>query len=211
MCRFLIVKGKGEFKVKPFLEKFARACRENKIFQGDGWGLALFRGNNFLLYKNIKPIWEDRLDWFDKADFLVAHARSAFEEGDLRIEANIPFKQKDILFVFNGELRKVRIAEKGCSGAEKLFNFVRKFIDQSPEEGIKKAIEIIKRKTALIKALNFAFILKKRIYLYSYFSQQREYFSLKFFREGKFTVICSEKIFPEIEWLEIKNDSLEVF
>ena len=44
----------------------------------------------------------------------------------IKIENNMPFTGGNYVYVFNGELRGVRIKEKGRIGAEKIFNYINR-------------------------------------------------------------------------------------
>ena len=84
MCRLLVVKSKNEFSISNHLKEFAEICRDSEEYQGHGWGLAYLNSNNdWIHYKNIKPIFEDDLTQFSKTKFLVVHARSAFQDKDI--------------------------------------------------------------------------------------------------------------------------------
>ena len=69
----------------------------------------------------MRPIWED--DWRPpgRTTLLLAHARSAFRDEGIRVENNMPFHDGERGFIFNGELRGVRIRERGRIGAEKVY------------------------------------------------------------------------------------------
>jgi len=123
MCRLLVVRSERPFAISPHLEKFSHISKHSKEYQGHGWGCAYkdSRGE-WALYRNICPIWEDNVSAFPVTTLLVAHARSAFEDRDIRVENNMPFFDGRYVYIFNGELRGVRIREQGRIGAEKIFN-----------------------------------------------------------------------------------------
>ena len=116
MCRLLAVRAGSPFAITPHLEKFASISRHSKEYQGHGWGCAYQDMEGaWQIYKNINPIWEDDLSVFPDTRLLVAHARSAFEDRDIVIENNMPFFDGRTVFVFNGELRGVRIKAQAAS------------------------------------------------------------------------------------------------
>ena len=78
-------------------------------------------------YKSLKPIWEDDLRQFGSSDLFLVHARSAFRDEGICIDNNMPFYDDKHVFVFNGELRGVRIKSQGRIGAEKIFNYIKRF------------------------------------------------------------------------------------
>lgn len=90
------------------------------------------------IYRNIRPVWEDDFSSLPDTTLLVAHARSAFEDKDIVVENNMPFSDGKAVFVFNGELRGVKIKEEGRIGAEKIFNFIRRFDSGDPLAALKK-------------------------------------------------------------------------
>ncbi len=59
MCRLLFIKSKTEFNISDHLKIFSEICKNSKEFQGHGWGCSYLVNNEWIHYKNIKPIWED--------------------------------------------------------------------------------------------------------------------------------------------------------
>ena len=211
MCRLLVVRNPNRFDPSPHLEKFAHIARHSKEYQGHGWGCAYqnFAGK-WELYKNIQPIWEDDLSQFPSATLLVAHARSAFEDTDIVVENNMPFFDGRSIFIFNGELRGVRIRESGRIGAEKIFNYIRRFDKGNTGEAIFKATSIIKKRTQHIRGLNLVMINDEGIHLFSFFKVEKSYFTMHV-KEKKELVICSQPYDLEDGWKPISNDSIKVW
>ena len=106
------------------------------------------------MYHNICPVWEDDFSRVPRTSLLVAHARSAFEDKDICVENNMPFTDGERVFIFNGELRGVKIREEGRIGAEKIFNFIRRFDSGDTLAALKKAAELIRNRTRFIRAMN---------------------------------------------------------
>ncbi|MEM3374245.1 MAG: class II glutamine amidotransferase [Candidatus Woesearchaeota archaeon] len=186
----LYIKSNEVFDINPYLEKFAVICKNSKENQGHGWGLAyLDEKNNFNYYKNINPIWTEDFSFTKnkKTKILIAHARSAFEDKDIRIENNMPFYDENYVFIFNGELRGVKIKEHGRIGAEKIFNFIKRFDKKDSKESMKnameKAISIIKKRTDYIKALNIIIANKEKVFVNNYFTTDEDYFCLRMKKE----------------------------
>src|SRR5512136_2582737 len=96
----------------------------------------------------------DRLSRFPRTSFLIAHARSAFEDRDITVENNMPFSDGERIFIFNGELRGVKLHEQGRIGAEKIFNFIRRFDRGDTLAALKKAVELIRKRTRYIRGMN---------------------------------------------------------
>ncbi|MEM4397518.1 MAG: class II glutamine amidotransferase [Candidatus Woesearchaeota archaeon] len=215
MCRLLYIKSNEFFDINYYLEKFAVICKNSKEYQGHGFGLAyLDEKNNYQYYKNIKPIWENDFSYTKnkKTKILIAHARSAFEDKDIIIENNMPFYDENYVFIFNGELRGVRIKEQGRIGAEKIFNFIKRFDKkenqdskkESMKKAMEKAISLIKKRTDYIKALNIIIADKENAFVNNYFTTDEEYFCLRMKKEKKINqdkpnefneklIICSQE------------------
>ncbi len=209
MCRLLLVKEKNSFNPQKYLESFSIMCKNSKEYQGHGWGLAMLVNGEWKIYKNIKPVWEDNLDQFEETNLLLVHARSAFEDKDIFVENNMPFIKDDMVFIFNGELRGVKLKMHGRIGAEKIFNFILKFYDSSLLDAVKKASNIIIKRTAKIRAMNFLVVNKYGAILHSYFTEDEEYFTLRKYSDDNKTIICSEEINIGINWEKVNNNIIE--
>ena len=211
MCRLLAIKSNSTFKIRNYLEKFAHTAKNSKEYQGHGWGCAYLKDNNWKIYKNIKPVWEDDLKKFDSTHLLIAHARSAFRDEGIEVSNNMPFLDGKYAFVFNGELHGVRIKEKGRIGAEKIFNFLKRFNSRDGFNSIEKGIRIIKDRTRYIKAMNFIITDKHQIFVHSMFSTEPEYFTMYIKKTKSILLICSEKFKGEKGWKKFENKKMEVF
>lgn len=192
MCRLLVVKSDREFDIPFHLKNLAIISKNSKEYQGHGWGCAYLDENNeWQHYKNIKPIWEDNLEQFGKTKLLVGHARSAFQDKCIAIENNMPFYDENYVFIFNGELRGVKIKEEGRIGAEKIFNFIRRFDKGNMHDALKTGVEAIKRNTRYIRGMNIILINRNHIYLSTYFNEDPDYFTMHY-KEGNELIICSD-------------------
>ena len=213
MCRLLTIKSEKKFTIAPHLQKFADIARNSKEYQGHGWGCAFqdeAQDGNWKFYKNIRPVWEDDLGQFGKTKLLVAHARSAFEDKDIVLENNMPFFDGRTVYIFNGELRGVRIREQGRIGAEKIFNYIRRFDKGNTQFALKKAVSIIRKRTRHIRGMNIIMVNETGIFVSSFFTDDEAYFTMKY-REGDELIICSEHYSAEKGWHEIANDSMRVW
>ena len=211
MCRLLTVQSNTTFSIEPYLSKFADISRNSKEYQGHGWGCA-YRDetSGWKLYKNINPVWEDDLSRFGNTSLLVAHARSAFEDRDIVVENNMPFFDGRTVFVFNGELRGVKIREQGRIGAEKIFNYIRRFDKGDTRNALIKAVEIIKKRTRYIRGMNIIMVNDGGIFVSSHFTEDDMYFTMRY-REGRELVICSAPFPGEKNWHPIANGSMRVW
>lgn len=211
MCRLLTVRSEKPFAIMPHLGKFADIARNSKEYQGHGWGCS-YRDESGLwrFYKNINPVWEDDLSRFGATTLLVAHARSAFEDRDIVIENNMPFFDGRTVFIFNGELRGVQIREQGRIGAEKIFNFIRRFDRGDTLKALEKAVGIIKKRTRYIRGMNIIMVNEGGVFVSSFFNEDEEYFTMRY-REGTELIICSEPYPSGKKWQRIANNSVRVW
>ena len=207
MCRLLAVKSEKEFSITHYLETFAETCRKNSEYQGHGWGCAFLQDNKWKLHKEIKPIWESDFSSFKKTKLLIAHARSAFRNEGIKIENNMPFFDNELVFIFNGELRGVKIKEKGRIGAEKIFNIIKKFNNKNLLENISSTINLLETNSDYIKAINLIISDKEKIYISSFFNEMPEYFTMHFLSDKNIKIICSDPIF-EGAWKKIDNKNV---
>ena len=211
MCRLLTIRSKTEFSIEPHLRKFADIAKNSKEYQGHGWGCA-YRdaAAGWKFYKNIRPVWKDDFSRFGNTSLLVVHARSAFEDRDIVVENNMPFFDGRTVFIFNGELRGVKIREEGRIGAEKIFNYIRRFDKGDTSAALKKAVDIIKKRTRSIRGMNIIMVNESGIFVSSYFTADKAYFTMRY-REGRELIICSAPYPGEENWRPIANDSVRVW
>src|SRR5210317_930256 len=211
MCRLLTVKSQTPFAIGPHLEKFAHIAKTSREYQGHGWGCAYQDpAGLWQFYRNIKPVWEDDLSRFAETSLLVVHARSAFEDKDIVVENNMPFFDGRTVYIFNGELRGVKIREQGRIGAEKIFNYIRRFDRGDTRQALEKAVGIIRKRTRSIRGMNIIMVNETGIFVSSYFTADDTYFTISY-REGHELIICSAPYPGEENWRPIANDSVRVW
>jgi predicted glutamine amidotransferase len=140
----------------------------------------------------------------------VAHARSAFKDRDIVVENNMPFSDGGRVFIFNGELQGVKIQEQGRIGAEKIFNFIRRFDRGDTLVALGKAVEILRNRTRYIRAMNIIMVKERAVYLSTFFSEDEDYFTMRY-KEGRELVICSEVYPSEEGWKSIANGTVGVW
>ena len=207
MCRLLAMRSKETFAITPRLGKFAAIARNSKEYQGHGWGCAwLDADGNWQMYHNISPIWEDDLKAFGATTFLMAHARSAFEDRDIVVANNMPFCDGQRVFIFNGELRGVRIKAEGRIGAEKIFNFIRRFDKGDTAAALARATAIIRKRTHYIRAMNILMADRDHLYGSTFFNEDEAYFTLHWHEAAQLTV-CSKPFADQAGWHPIANGS----
>ncbi len=208
MCRLLYVNSKQRFAIEDYLKKFALVARNSREFQGHGWGCAYQTETGWKFYHNVKPIWEDEFSKFGFSDRLVVHARSAFKDEGIAVENNMPFNDEKNIFIFNGELRGVKIKEEGRIGAEKIFNYIKRFDKGSIKEAINKGTEIINKKSKYVRAMNIIWADNEAAYVYAQFNEDEDYFTMYKYQNKNTVAVCSEKFPDENDWLPISNNSL---
>ncbi|MBF0279003.1 MAG: class II glutamine amidotransferase [SAR324 cluster bacterium] len=211
MCRLLVIKSETPFYISPNLKIFSKLAKNSKEFQGHGWGCAyLDRSSQWRFYKNINPVWQDDFSRFEATTLLVVHARSAFEDRDIAIENNMPFFDGRTVFIFNGELRGVKIKEEGRIGAEKIFNYIRRFDRGDTRQALTKAVSIIRKRTRYIRGMNIIMVNESGIFVSSFFTEDEDYFTMQY-RDDQQLAICSVP-FPDGEnWQKIENNSVRAW
>ncbi len=211
MCRLLYIDSEDEFSIEDYLSKFAGISKNSKEYQGHGWGISYIKDGKWKHYKNINPVWEDWLDQFGKTTRLIAHARSAFRDEEIVIENNMPFYDDKYVFIFNGELSGVRIKEEGRIGAEKIFNFIKRFDKGDIKVALSKGTEAIKKLTNYIRAMNIIIADQTSAYVYSYFNEDADYFTMSYLNTEGMKLVCSEQLPGLSGWTKIENNSLHEF
>ena len=210
MCRIIAIKTEQPEDNNERLRLFSEMCKNSKEYQGHGWGLAWLERGEWKEHHSIIPIWEDNLPTIPKTTRLLVHARSAFQNKDIILENTMPFTntKKKRVFIFNGELRGVRINIEGRIGAEKIFNYIQKLSRENLLEGIKKAVPIIEKKSSYIRAMNMIIAEEERLYLSTIYNEQPEYFTMHKYEENEIIIVCSEPI-DNKKWIGIDNNIIE--
>jgi glutamine amidotransferase len=207
MCRFLMLRADRGFDPEPVLAEFRERCRRSTEFQGHGWGAAYRSNREWTRYKSLTPIWEDALPLPREVDFLVLHARSAFRNEGIEIENNMPFYREERIFVFNGELRGVRLKVPGRIGAEKIFRFVLSRDRGDLAEALGSTERILRSRTRYIRAMNVALADERRIYALCRFGDAPDYFTLHC-RTGALAGVSSEPL--DESFVPMENGEIRV-
>ncbi len=208
MCRLLCVKAEKEFSISYHLRKFAEMAKTSREYQGHGWGCAYLQDGVWKIYHSIIPVWEDDFRKFTKTTLLLTHARSAFQNRGIKVENNMPFYDGKYVFIFNGELHGVRINESGRIGAEKLFNFIKRFDDGDMGEALETGIICLKGKVKYIKAANIIIAAGKQVYWASLFNENPEYFTMHCKKSGNLKIIASAPYVNDNNWVKITKGSI---
>ncbi len=203
--------------MEEHLDALARISRDSREYQGHGWGCAWIEESEpyeWRFHYDISPIWDDDSRPAGRATLLVAHARSAFRDEGIRVENNMPFFDGRRVFAFNGELHGVRIRERGRIGAEKVFNFVKRFDRGDFAAALPRGLDAIERRTRYMRAMNVIVAdTAHRVHFASRFREDPDYFQMCAAELDAARIICSEP-YPDtvgrIDWTPIANGSTGV-
>ena len=205
MCRILYASSDSPFPISELLLPFAEMSRASREYQGHGWGCAWRDGNGWRQYHDIRPVWQDRLDGFGETRLLLVHARSAFRDEGIVVENNMPFSDGESVFVFNGELRGVRIKSEGRIGAEKIYNYIRRFDKGDKCAATARAVDIIARRSAYVRAMNLILSDGEQSCLSTSFNEAPEYFQMYRRQTDKLDLVCSRPLDDGPGWRSIDN------
>ena len=205
MCRLLYVRADAPFPIPRLLEPFAELARSSREFQGHGWGCAWREDGRWRQYHDIRPVWEDDIARFGDTRLLLAHARSAFRDEGITVDNNMPFSDGDSMFIFNGELRGVRIKADGRIGAEKIFNYIRRFDRGDKCAATSKAVDIIEKRSAYVRALNLVLSDGERGCVSTTYNEDPEYFQMYEKHADGMHLICSQPFANDTGWQAIDN------
>ena len=160
-------------------------------------------------YRNINPIWDCDFSDFGETKLLLVHARSAFRDEGIAIENNMPFSDGESVFIFNGELRGVKIKSEGRIGAEKIYNYVRRMDKGDKQAALAKAVSIIEKRTSYIRAMNIIFSDGEKSVVSSTYSESPDYFQMHQSKRDGVTRVCSKPFPGETDWQLIENNITE--
>jgi glutamine amidotransferase len=186
MCRILYARAEADFAISELLAPFAELSRHSSEFQGHGWGCAWREGGSWRHYHDIRPIWEDDLSQF---------------------ENNMPFSDGESVFIFNGELRGVRIRSEGRIGAEKIYNYIRRFDKGDKCAATAKAVDIIKKRSTYVRAMNLILSDGAQSCLSTNYSENTGYFQMHQKQDGGLHLVCSEPFAGDRGWTRIENNT----
>jgi len=220
MCRLLAIAARRPIDIQGHLQSFAEIARTSAVYQGHGWGLALLDENDsWTVYHDIRPVWEDDLSRFGPTKLLLAHARSAFRDEGIVVENNMPFFDGHCVFIFNGELYGVRIRQPGRIGAEKVFNFIKRFDRHGRAKAIARAAEIIEKQSKYVRAMNLIISDGRTVHVASRFNEDPEYFTMWYRRstegaggsDNGALVVCSQAWGDASDWRPVGNGEVLTF
>ncbi len=205
MCRLLVVRDDTPFEAGPLVAQFAAVARASKEYQGDGWGCSWQTPDGWRHYHSVTPIWDDRVDQLGRTPLLVAHARSAFRNEGIAVENNMPFVDGELVFAFNGELRGVRIAEEGATGAAKLLRSLVRMGSQRTVLGLAKGLDVIAGRTRYVRAMNLVIANGTIVLVANRFSEDPDYFTMRRVQRGTRRMVASDPIDAGADWTPLGN------
>ncbi|MCP3689390.1 MAG: hypothetical protein GY784_13350 [Gammaproteobacteria bacterium] len=207
MCRILFAKSGHKFAITELLNSFAEVSLTSPEYQGHGWGCAWLDKGEWQQYHNVSPIWEDDLSKFDETSLLLVHARSAFRDEGIVVENNMPFSDGKSIFIFNGELHGVKIKSEGRIGAEKIYNYIRRFDKGDKQIAVDKAVDIIKKRSNYVRAMNIIMSDGDQHLLSTNYNETPDYFQMHQKQTGDINLVCSQPFPGESDWQTIANNS----
>ena len=215
MCRILYARAAQPFSISELLRPFAEMARDSREFQGHGWGCAWRDADGdangdtsgWQQYHNIRPVWEDDLSQFGSTHLLLVHARSAFRDEGIVVENNMPFSDGKSVYIFNGELRGVRIQSEGRIGAEKIYNYIRRFDMGDLCAATTKAVDIIKKRSSYVRAMNILLSDGEQTCVSTNYSEDPQYFQMYRKQDNDLQLVCSRPLAGEIDWQAIENNT----
>lgn len=206
MCRFAIIKSTYPISdPQAMIASFATMAKNSKAldgdWQGDGWGIAWKKNEDdskpWDVYRSTKPVWEDESAHrnIPSSTLYAIHVRSAsFVEHKDRIEFNQPFISGNTVFVFNGLIKGVQLANiPGEIGSQKIWHLLQNFLQKSdPQSALQRLEKVITLKSKEIQALNVGLLYDDNLYSLNRFSKHKEYYTLHENRNDNIHVVSSE-------------------
>ena len=123
------------------------------------------------------------------------------------IENNMPFSDGDSVFIFNGELRGVRIKSEGRIGAEKIYNYIQRFDKGEKFAALDRAVGIIKKRSAYVRAMNIILCDGEQSCLSTCYGEDPEYFQMHQKKTEDMHLVCSQPFSGESGWVAIDNNT----
>ena len=120
----------------------------------------------------------------------------------------MPFFDGRHVFIFNGELQGVRIREQGRIGAEKIFNYVKRFDEKNMFESMRRGVKVIEKRTRYVRAMNFIMASLDSTYLATAYGENPGYFQLHRRRDAEMDRVCSAAYPGEQDWQVIDNHTI---
>ena len=207
MCRILFARSLTPFSISELLEPFAQVAESSSEYQGHGWGCSWLSNRQWQHYHDINPVWLDGLSQFPDTNLLLVHARSAFRDEGIEVANNMPFDDDESVFIFNGELRGVRINSPGRIGAEKIYNYIRRFDKGNKLEALTRATSIIAKRSSYVRAMNIILSDGSQSCLSTSYSENPAYFQMYRKQKEDKLIVCSQPFAGDTDWSPIDNNT----
>jgi predicted glutamine amidotransferase len=218
VCRLLLLRSAEPNDAAPWVRSFSERCRASDEYQGHGWGFASWVNGAWQHSRSIRPIWEETHE-LPPSRLTLVHARSAFRNEGIVVENNMPFVDGGLAFAFNGEIRGVKLAAPGATGAAKLLSLFTRFRDVGGGDSgaaLDRLNTVVTRRSEHVRALNVMVSDGRSVWTNSHFAaDEAAYFTLHEARmpdvAGGLTVVSSERLdVPDFSpaWTPLPNHSL---
>lgn len=204
MCRFMIIRAARPFIPKRYLLAFADIAKNSQSldgdWQGDGWGVCWMEQGRWEQKKSLNPVWADKTHFFriPETRVLCVHARSASfpgYKGDL--DFNQPFVNDRYAFMFNGLIQGVRypVPVDGDIGSQKVWSILQTLLQKMhPKEALSALAAELDANARHIQALNVGLSDANRIYAFSRYASNKEYYNLRYSVSNGIKILSSEPI-----------------
>lgn len=177
----LAVRADEPFDALPWIAAFSERCRSSREHQGDGWGVAWREGSAWRRRRSVRPIWDDVPVSLPRSRVFLVHARSAFRNEGVVERNNMPFLDGEVAFAFNGELRGVRLAAPGDTGAAKLLHLFVRFRRSAGGDGLAalaRLDSVVTARTDYVRALNVVASDGRELWVNAHHSEDPAYFTM---------------------------------
>ncbi len=226
MCRMIFAKGKFDVSVliddmiTMALDKNERHEENaNRQFQhSHGWGLCYMRRDQLVVYKSIKPIFEDpKIDEFRdlKTDLFILHTRRA-SSGEVLMNNVHPFcaihGDYKYYFFHNGTIfddlsYPESFTPTGTTDSEKYFYYLLGGTNHALNEtSLRRQMVKLKKFTGA----NFILTNGQKTFIANWHAVNPLYYTMKIFTEDSTTIIASEILphFKRKNWKYLKNHEI---
>ena len=99
-------------------------------------------------------------------------------------------------------------AEQGRIGAEKVFNYVKRFDRGDMHEALERGLAVIEKRTRYVRAMNMILASPTRVHLSCRFAEDPDYFQLRERDADGVRVVCSDPYPGTSGWTRIDNGAV---
>lgn len=196
MCRMISLISTKKVSARPYFEALTEQALHGKYSpHRNGWGVAIYDDEHFLLKKSSNPIWESPA-FDEKGKIIILHARKTTSR-KLAVSFSHPFtfslKGKDWAFAHNGAIKN--FFENSCEidtqfYAEILMKELKK---NNVVEAMEKTIFFIKSQGYEYTSLNSFLTDGRHLYAFRILEEDNDdYHSIFYKRSSEFVVMSTE-------------------